>query len=86
MPLPMSRFATRQLSSLLPPSVHYYPQAAGVTGSTEDPATAALRLQAPQSLYNASYVDPSVRANEVAVFSVWRLDLNTSCVRVFRAL
>ena len=41
-------------------TVHYYPAPNGVTGNSEDPATAALRLAAPMALYNSSYVDPSV--------------------------
>jgi len=38
--------------------VHYYPRRHGVTGDSEDAATAGLRLAAPMALYNGSYHGP----------------------------
>jgi len=39
--------------------VHYYPQANGVWGPNDDPATAALRLRSTRSLWDPSYKDES---------------------------
>ena len=40
-------------------SVHYYPQAGGVTSPARDRATQARRLRSVQSLYDPTYVDES---------------------------
>eukprot|EP01120_Amphizonella_sp_Union-15-10_P013857 TRINITY_DN6539_c0_g1_i2.p1 TRINITY_DN6539_c0_g1~~TRINITY_DN6539_c0_g1_i2.p1 ORF type:complete len:690 (-),score=137.16 TRINITY_DN6539_c0_g1_i2:26-2095(-) len=39
--------------------VHFYPQAPGVGGSNEDLITSTLRLRAPRSLWDPTYVDES---------------------------
>ncbi|AKJ63894.1 glycoside hydrolase family 44 protein [Kiritimatiella glycovorans] len=50
------RHGTRLLDIL---TLHYYPQAEGVFSKRNDPATSARRLEAPRSLWDPEYRDPS---------------------------
>ena len=56
------RVGRRTLDAL---DVHYYPQAAGVYSSANDPATQALRLRSTRSLWDPGYVDESWIAEPV---------------------
>ncbi|MBI4818104.1 MAG: glycoside hydrolase family 44 protein [Deltaproteobacteria bacterium] len=59
--------------------VHFYPQGPGVFGSSEDSATAAMRLRSLKSLYDPNYVDESWIGQPIELIPRMRRWIDSYC-------